>query len=1133
MFYQKIKSYLETSDFIKQFDEVTQASSNNLIYKLNRSSKSILAVRLLEKLKKNIIFVSADNKMAEDYFEDFELLTNNDQAYYLPDFEVLPYEERSPHYTIRSQRINSLCSINSEQKNIYSTSLASFLRKMVPKKIFQKNILNLHQGMEIDIDLLVSKLVSIGYENEFQVQKVGHLSRRGGIVDIYSPQISDPVRIEFFGDEIDSIRYFSVISQRSTGETTKSVTVHPFREFSLEDIKPNKSLWGKIHDNGFYEGIEQHVSLLFGKTDSLISYFEKDDIIVIFDEFQFYSSYLKDFEDETFKLWEKARKTNAKDTLPEPNEIFCDNRKFKRIIKQNKCFFFSNSYQQFKEISNTLESTFTSQTSIQNNLELLSDIISQRQQEGFKVIIQSDNKSQMKRMIALLEDFELFVEHSIGVLQKGFNLEDAGITVLTDHEIFSRYKRRKHKSKYSQKEALADYESLEPGDYIVHIDYGIGRYCGLRKINLGSSEVECLALEYAENDTVFVPTYQLKLVTRFVAEEGLVPTIHKIGSKKWDNAKSRAKKQIELVADDILKLYAERNLRKGIKFQPDNEWQRDLEDSFIYEDTIDQARATQEIKEDMESDSPMERLLCGDVGFGKTEVAIRAAFKAVMGGYQTAILVPTTLLAEQHYLVFKERMAQFPVNIAMFSRFRSKKNMQNDIADLALGHVDIVIGTHRLLSKDIKFKKLGLLIIDEEHRFGVRQKDKIRKIKSNVDTLYMSATPIPRTLSLALSKLKELSLIQTSPKERLPVRTIVIPFDHEVIKSAILREVSRGGQVFFLHNRVQTIESVRNDLIKLMPNVRFQIGHGQLPEKQLEAIMIDFAEHKFDVLIASTIIENGIDIQNANTIIINQAQNFGLAQLYQLRGRVGRSNRRAYAYLVIPNSLTEIGRKRIETLTEYESLGAGYQIALRDMEIRGTGAILGTKQSGIINSIGFNYYNRLLNEAITNLEKENPNGIWTDEKELKKEEVRIEESFYIPNNFITDEKVRLKIYSRFSNLENLKEFDEIRKELIDRFGKLPDEAEKTILYYKLRFLSKKAKLKLCQTKAKKIILEFDQKMLPSRSKITGLLQKFDYPVSFENISNLRINFDLTKDSKITQIQLMKNAIDILSFLQMN
>ncbi|MEA1973205.1 MAG: CarD family transcriptional regulator, partial [Candidatus Cloacimonadota bacterium] len=677
-----------------------------------------------------------------------------------------------------------LCETNSTDKKIISTSLASFLRYIVPPNIFRKNILKIEKGNEINIDMLISKLVSMGYENVFQIQKVGHVSRRGGIVDIFSPQMKNPVRLEFFGDEIDSIRFFSVASQRSTTKKISSIEINPFREFSLEDINPNKELWSKISEKGFYEGIEQHTSLLFDKTNNLLSYFDKDDVIVVFDEFQFFSSYLKDFEDETLSLWEKARRTNSKKILPEPDKIFADKKQFSKLIKNNKCFFFSNSYQQFDEISETLESSFTSQSTVHNNLEMLSKIISKRQHDGYKIIIQSDNKSQMKRMTSLLEDFDLFVEHSIGVLQKGFNLEDGELTVLTDHEIFSRYKRRRRKSKYSQKEALADYESLKPNDYIVHIDYGIGKYYGLKKLTLGGNEVECLVIGYAENDTVFVPTYQLQLVSRFVAEEGLVPTIHKIGSKKWDNAKSRAKKQIELVADDILKLYAERNLRKGIKALPDNEWQRDLEDSFIYEDTIDQARAIEEIKEDMESDAPMERLLCGDVGFGKTEVAIRAAFKSVMSGYQVAILVPTTLLAEQHYLVFKERVAQFPVNVAMLSRFRSKANMHKDIADISLGQIDIVVGTHRLLSKDIKFKKLGLLIIDEEHRFGVRQKEKIRKLKSNVDTLYMSATPIPRTLSLALSKLKELSLIQTSPKERLPVRTIVISFEYNVIKNA-------------------------------------------------------------------------------------------------------------------------------------------------------------------------------------------------------------------------------------------------------------------------------------------------------------------------------------------------------------
>ena len=474
-------------------------------------------------------------------------------------------------------------------------------------------------------------------------------------------------------------------------------------------------------------------------------------------------------------------------------------------------------------------------------------------------------------------------------------------------------------------------------------------------------------------------------------------------------------------------------------------------------------------------------------------------------------------------------MAQYPVRIAMFSRFRSRKNMKNDIKKLALGQIDIAIGTHRLISKDVKFKRLGLLIVDEEHRFGVRHKEKLRKLKSNVDTLYMSATPIPRTLNMAMSKIKELSLIQTSPKERLPVRTVIINYDEDVIKDAINREMDRGGQVFFIHNRVQTIESVASDIRKIVPNAKIRIAHGQLPEKELESIMIDFSHNRFDILVSTTIIESGIDISNVNTMIVNRADNFGLAQLYQLRGRVGRSNRRAYAYLIIPERLSDIARKRLETLTEYNSLGAGYQIAMRDLELRGAGSLLGTKQSGLINSVGFNYYNRLLSSAIDNLEKKNPKGIWDEDKRDRIETVKIKADYYFPDEYISDQKTKLDIYRRLLDLKTAEEFDELIFELEDRFGELPELARKTVAYYKMRFYASKLKLKSFNVKDEKIILEFNTNYLPGRDKIGKLLAEFDYPVNFDSTDGFRIVFDLSR-KKFNKIELIGAATKILKFL---
>ncbi len=1127
-FYTKISSLIDRSEFIKKFDsKIAENKTKGLFYNINRSAKSILLSRVFEQTGKNIIFITADDKVAEDYLEDLDLLVGRDRAHFLPDYEVLPYEQRSPHYMLRGQRIETLTAAVSSEPGIFSVSIRSLLRKITSSSIFQQNIIRLSVNEEYDPDVLISNLVGMGYETQFQVSKVGELSRRGGIIDVFSPNSHRPVRIEFFGDIIESIRVFSVNSQRSTGEELNKVTLIPSREFSLHDIDTTDKMWEKIHDNGFYDGIELDVSMLIPKIETFIEYFMPDNCIIFWDEFQYVNSYVKEIFEETTDLYQKIKARFKNRIIPEPDALFANKRFINKVLKKYPNYFLSATYQEFKEIIGKYKAPIVSQTNLQGNLEIFESELKEKLEDGYRIIIQSDNKSQSKRMRDLLPQFDEQIDFTIGVLQAGLHLTDAKIAIYTDHEIFSRYKRKRHKNRFSKEEALVDYDALKPGDYIVHIDHGIGIYAGLKKLSIEGNTIETLTLRYSGNDVVYVPTFQLSMVSKFVSEEGITPTIHKLGSKKWENMKSRAQKQIELIAEDLIKLYAERKVKKGIAFEPDSAWQTEMEESFIYEDTPDQKTATEEIKADMEENTPMERLLCGDVGFGKTEVAIRAAFKAVNSGYQVAILVPTTLLAEQHYLVFRERLAQYPVRIAMFSRFRSKANINKDLAKLITGEVDIAIGTHRLLSKDIKYKKLGLLIIDEEHRFGVRHKDKLRQIKTNVDTLYMSATPIPRTMYMALSKLKELSLIRTSPKARLPIRTVVVPYDENIIKDAINREVDRGGQVFFVHNRVQTIESIAAELQELLPHVSFEIGHGQLPEKQLEKITLDFAHHKFDVLIATTIIESGIDIPNANTMIINRTDMFGLAQLYQMRGRVGRSNRRAYAYLIIPPKLNDVARKRLESLIEYESLGSGYQIAMRDMELRGAGSLLGTKQSGIINSIGFNYYNRLLESAIKELQDEE----FTEELEKEKTlHLKLDIDHYFPETYISNEKERLEIYRKLLHFNLLSEFDDLEKELVDRFGEIPIESENTILYYKLRMLALQVYLRSLDIKKNQFIIEFDSKRLPPRTLITEVIGKFDYPVNFDTTKNLRIIFDISKVSKTKENSHLKLARKILQFI---
>ncbi|MDD3501846.1 MAG: transcription-repair coupling factor, partial [Candidatus Cloacimonetes bacterium] len=991
-----------------------------------------------------------------------------------------------------------------EQKpKVYSISIRSMIQTISPLKSIQNAIFDIKVGQELEMSDLIEKLVNSGYEHDFKVLKPGQISKRGGIVDIFSSNYKLPIRVEYFGDEIYSIRHFNIENQRSEHEELEYAKIIPAREIIITDVDQDSPLREKTAIKGYYDGIEQDIALLFNENACLFDYFDPKNTIIFWDNIHALDQSAEEIAQDCNDLWIKSKKEDKRRLLAEPQQMFLTNGQISTKSSKFSNHILSSAFYDLKHKLFTpkdiQELDFPTEPApvVEANLVLLESFIDNYLENGYDIYIQSENNAQKQRMQDLLPDLKDKIKFTIGVFHKGFVLKDAKLAILTDHEVFKRFKRKKIDASFSQGEALVDYDSIKPGDYIVHIDYGIGIYEGLKVLDIDDRKIECLSIQYAQGDRIYVPSWQLDIVAKYVSEEGVAPTINKLGTKQWELAKARAKKQIEMVVDEIVDLYAERSIRSGIHFEHDNDWQIEMEESFIFEDTPDQKKVTNEIKQDMESDKPMERLLCGDVGFGKTEIAIRAAFKAVMSGYQVAVLVPTTLLAEQHFNVFKERLAQFPIKIALLSRFRTNAQKEKDLVALAQGDVDIIIGTHRLLSADVRFKNLGLLVIDEEHRFGVKHKEKIRQIKASVDTLYMSATPIPRTLNMVLCNLKSISVIQTSPKARLPIRTVIVKYDKDVIREAILREVDRGGQVYFLHNRVESINSIAADLQALLPNIRFRIGHGQLPERELENILLDFSEHKFDVLVATTIIESGIDIPNANTIIINRADMFGMAQLYQIRGRVGRSNRRAYAYLMIPKNITPEARKRLETLTEYESLGSGYQIAMRDLEIRGAGSLLGTKQSGAINTIGFNFYNRLLEQAIKNIQEKNPNGIWDEEERNDIRKIEIESDFYFPFDYISDEKEKISIYKRMLAFKDNQEFDNLKDELTDRFGNIPPLAMRAIDYYRLRMNSIQIGLSSYQIKGNFIICEFDKNNLPDKAKLTQIIPHIDHPVKFD------------------------------------
>ncbi len=737
----------------------------------------------------------------------------------------------------------------------------------------------------------------------------------------------------------------------------------------------------------------------------------------------------------------------------------------------------------------------------QGNMEEVRKDILDARRKGMHCFIACDNKGQADRIRELLDDVEENIITSVARLSGGFTDSASGIFLLTDHEIFSRYRRRIKYRRFKEGAPIPDFRALTLGDYVVHVDYGIGRYMGLRRIRAGKAWKDCLLVQYQGDDQLFVPIEQLKRIKKFTSEEGVAPVVNKLGGSAWEKLKAKTKKSIQRMAEDLLKLYAERKALPGHKFRPDEQMLRAFEESFVYEETPDQLRVWEEVLNDMKSPSPMDRLICGDVGFGKTEVAMRAAFVAALDGKQVVVLAPTTILTDQHEETFRERFADFPVRIDSISRFRTRAEQNDILARAAAGKVDVVIGTHRLLSRDVHFKNLGLLVIDEEQRFGVRHKERIKQMRKNVDVLAMSATPIPRTLNMSLLGARDISFINTPPRDRYAVHTEVTPFDERSIAGAVMREIDRNGQVFFVHNRVQSIVSMARYLQSLMPNITFGVAHGQLPEKELEKIMRDFHHGKFQVLVTTMIIENGLDIPMVNTIIINRADTFGLSQLYQLRGRVGRSNRRAYAFLMTPPMacLSRVANQRLRIIEEFADLGSGFKIAMRDLEIRGAGNILGVEQSGFIAAVGFDLYNELLHETIAELKGEKV-------ERAPEVEMNIKEDTYLPEDFIADAGERVLFYRRLAETVSADEVKVIEEEIADRFGRLSGPAANLVDSVYIRHYAAAAGASEISFAEGEATLYIPETMQVTRSFVEGMVKKSPVKLNFAFQKGMRITF---------------------------
>ncbi len=1099
-------------------DLVNRLNSNELdavsVAGLDGSSPSFLLKSLHAESKKPILIITANGETARDIFDDLSELHSTQKVAFYPSRQILPYDFRAPQGEIMGQRISTLSALLDNSVDFIVAPMRAVMEPTITTENLDNNRLALQVGSEIDLDEFVHKLIELGFKRVPNVEEVGDFAQRGGLIDFFTPGSDSPVRIELFGDEVDTIRNFDVRSQRTISKVD-SVAILPKREILITEDTVEAHLEKlSFEDADFIRhrylndpelpGLEW-LSIMFGlKQGSLFDYIS-DDAILFFEGRGSLENESDKITDEAKLLYERFK--GRIQGIPTPDKYYLTKETIESQFVSRKKIDMLPFKGGKKDI---IDFKCTPHPSLGARLDLLGTTISDYRQTNMTYMIATDNQNQADRLKELIAEksnipFEPVIE--VADLKGGFISHDAQFALLTDHQIFSRHHRRVRKKKYKEGVAISDYTNLTPGDFVVHTDHGIARYLKLETLNLDNRNRDCLLLKYDNDDKLYVPIEEFNRVSKYAGKDA-DPVLTRLGGPGWDKLKTKTKKAIELMAEDLVQLYAKRKASVGHAFGEDTVWLRQLEASFPFEETKDQLRAIQEVKADMASENSMERLICGDVGFGKTEVAVRAAFKAIDKGKQAAVLVPTTILAQQHYETFKERYADFPVNVEMLSRFRTKKEQDKIIEDLAVGKVDLIVGTHRLFSKDIFFKDLGLLIVDEEHRFGVRHKEKLRKLKANVDTLSMTATPIPRTLQMSLMGVRDMSLITTSPKDRLPIITEIAEFDPGMIATVILREIDRGGQVFFVHNRVQTIDAMYNYLKKYIPQAEIVVAHGQMHEKSLEGVMHAFMDKRYNVLLCTSIIESGLDIPAANTIIINRADRFGLAQLYQLRGRVGRSSLRAYAYLLTPSTklMQKDAIKRLRAIEAHSDLGSGFALAMRDLEIRGAGTVLGAKQSGYIEEIGFEMYNKLLEEAIANLKG--------DEIEKPPEtKLECDVEMVLDSGYVNNRQQKVDIYRRIADCRKLSEVEEIRDEVEDRFGKLPQSASDLFDGAAVKISASMLEIEKVKMRKGIVNLFFEEGRMLRREEVESLRKATECPMEFSLTGNIQIIIDMSKTEK--------------------
>lgn len=1159
---------MDLSELIGQTDELQTVRQQltqpgrHLLTGVLGSAKTLILKSLFQQLKKPFLVVTDTLSHAQELAADLTNILDAEQVQLFPVEELVATEIATSSPDFQSQRVRALTALSQHKAKVVVTSASGLRRRLVPVKMWNQNQLNFKVGAELDLEKISHQLVQMGYQRQKLVDRPGDFAIRGSIIDIYSLNHELPVRIDLFDTEIDSIRFFEIGNQRSL-ENVDEISVMPATDMlqspqiftdgirRLQDLEAQvepalkndqadelrrqlnavTTMW---KDQELLKEHRIFTQILYPEATSLLDYLE-DGILVVDD----YAKILEhaDEIEQNEQVW-LDEKEELKPVLDQLQLGF----KVRKLVREAKMPTLFMSL--FKKGIGRLK--FASLTDLKvrpvqqffSQMPLLQTEARRWNKQNQTVVLMIQDAERLTKISQTLDDFEIpnimtqpenlqrgILQIVRGSLQSGFEVPSAKLVVLTETELFAKAtKKRAKRLTMENAERLKSYADLKEGDFVVHVDHGVGRYLGIKTMEVDGKHQDYLTLEYQKGAKLYVPVNQLDRVQKYVSSDAKTPHLNKLGGSEWHKTKKRVASKIEDIADELVDLYAEREMKTGFAFPKDDAYQREFEDAFPYTETPDQLRSTSEIKHDMENSHPMDRLLIGDVGYGKTEVALRAAFKAVEAGKQVAFLVPTTVLAQQHYETMIERFENFPIEIGILSRFNTPAETKQVLENLKDGKCDIVVGTHRLLSKDVQFKDLGLLIIDEEQRFGVKHKERLKQLKSTVDVLTLTATPIPRTLNMSMLGVRDLSVIETAPVNRYPIQTYVMEQDNQVIANGIRREMERGGQVFYLHNRVKDIEKKAAALQALVPEARITYIHGQMTENQMEKILMDFIHGDYDVLVTTTIIETGVDIPNANTLFVEDADRMGLAQLYQLRGRVGRSNRVAYAYFMYkPDKvLTEVSEKRLEAIKDFTELGSGFKIAMRDLAIRGAGNLLGKQQHGFIDSVGYDLYTQMLNEAVAR-----KRGVKPEEK--TDATINLDVEAYIPQSYIDDEQQKIEIYKRIRQFKNFDQYQEVQDDLIDRFGDYPDEVSNLLEIGLLKMDADKALVDQIFQKKDEITIVFSKKATTrlSGSQFLAAVSQTKLSTTM-NVDNLQMKITIKKKADQTLAQIILEMQNLLS-----